>query len=91
MLFCAIKGVNMKEKYSGRVVGLLVNTTAWIVGPVLVGTFIGKMLDQKYNTEPWLFLVSVGVCFLVSMFGLIKNALREFKRIEMESKNNEKE
>lgn len=81
----------MKEKYSGRVIGLLVNMTAWIVGPVLAGIFIGKFLDQKFNTEPWLFLASVGVCFLVSMFGLIKNALREFKRIERESKNNEKE
>lgn len=81
----------MREKYSGRVIGLLVNTTAWIVGPVFVGAFIGKMLDEKYQTEPWLFLASVGVCFLISMFGLIKNALREFKRIENESKDNEKE
>ncbi len=81
----------MKENYSGRVIGLLVNTTAWIVGPVLAGTLIGKFLDQKYQTEPWLFLISVGVCFLISMFGLIKNALREFKRIEKESKSNEKE
>lgn len=80
----------MKENHSGRVIGLLVNTTAWIVGPVFVGTFFGRMLDQKYQTEPWLFLASVGVCFSISMFGLIKNALREFRIIEMGEKNSEK-
>jgi F0F1-type ATP synthase assembly protein I len=52
---------------------------------------VGRWLDQKYNTEPWLFLTSVGVCFIISMFGLIRSALKEFKNIEKESKNNEKE
>ncbi len=81
----------MKENYSGKVISSLINITAWIVGPVLVGIFIGKILDQKYETEPWLSLLSVGVCFLISMFGLIKKALKEFKQIENESKNKEKE
>jgi F0F1-type ATP synthase assembly protein I len=81
----------MKVNYSGKVIGAVINSTAWIVGPVLVGIFIGKLLDQKFNTEPWLLLASVGVCFLVSMFGLIKSALREFKNIEEEKKKNEKE
>ncbi len=80
----------MKEIYSGRVINLLVSTTAWIVGPVLIGTFIGKLLDQRFKTEPWLFLASVGVCFLVSMFGLIRNALQEFKKIDEEYKKAEK-
>jgi len=81
----------MKTSYSGKIIALLISTTAWIVGPVLVGTLVGKWLDQNFNTDPWLFLLSVGICFLVSMFGLVKNALREFKNIEEESKSNEKE
>jgi len=81
----------MKVNYSGKVIGAVINSTAWIVGPVLVGIFIGKLLDQRFNTEPWLFLASVGICFLLSMFGLIRNALREFKNIEEEEKKNEKE
>lgn len=79
----------MKINYSGSIIRLLSNITAWIVGPVLVGVFLGKWLDQKFNTEPWLFLTSVGVCFLVSMFGLVQNALAEFKKIEEESKKSE--
>lgn len=80
----------MKNNYSGKIINLLINTTAWIVGPVLVGILVGKILDQKFKTDPWLFLISVGVCFLVSMFGLIRNALKEFRSIEEEYEEKEK-
>lgn len=62
--------------------------SGWIGGPVIVAVFVGKWLDKKYGTEPWLFLGSVGVAFAVSMFGIVKDALREMKRIDEESKNN---
>lgn len=81
----------MNNNYPGSILRLLSNITAWIVGPVIIGIFVGRWLDQKFNTEPWLFLISVGVCFLVSMFGLVNNALKEFKIIEDEfNKNKEK-
>ncbi|MEI6836042.1 MAG: AtpZ/AtpI family protein [Candidatus Falkowbacteria bacterium] len=80
----------MKINYSGSILRLLFNITSWIVGPVLVGVFLGKWLDQKFNTDPWLFLASVGFCFLVSMFGLVRKALQEFKKIEEEYKKDEK-
>ena len=54
----------------------------WIVVPVIAGAFIGKWLDNKYDTDPWLFLASVGFAFLISMFGLIKNVREEYKKIE---------
>ena len=80
----------MKINYSGSILRLLSNITAWIVGPVIVGVFLGKWLDQKFNTDPWLFLASVGFCFLVSIFGLVKSALREFKKIEEDYQKDEK-
>lgn len=81
----------MIENRSGKIIGLLFNTTAWIVAPVLFGIFVGKYLDEKFQTEPWLFLMSIGVCFTISMFGLIQMALKEFKKIEEGSQKNEKE
>lgn len=59
--------------------------SGWIAVPVIIGMFLGKWLDKQYGTEPWLLLVTIGVCFLISMFGLIKDALKEFKKIEKES------
>lgn len=60
--------------------------SGWIAGPVIIGVFLGKWLDEKYSTEPWLFLSSVGVAFIVSSFGIVRDSLREIKRIEREVK-----
>jgi len=66
---------------------IFLNLSYWIAFPVLIGTFLGRWLDRKYGTEPWLFLGVLGFCFLVSMYGLITKALKEFKKIDEEYKN----
>jgi F0F1-type ATP synthase assembly protein I len=66
---------------------MFVNLSVWIVIPVLLGSLLGKWLDGKYSTKPFLFLVCVGVAFLVSMGGLIYNAMKEFKKIEIEEQD----
>jgi F0F1-type ATP synthase assembly protein I len=81
----------MTKNY-GPVFRLVAVTTAWIVGPVISGAIVGRWLDRKFNSDPWLFLATIGFCFIVSMFGLIMEALKEFKKIErsetdMEKKN----
>lgn len=62
--------------------------SGWIVAPVVLAVFLGKWLDRKYSTEPWLFLATVGFSFFISIFGLAKNAVEEFKKIEEEEKKN---
>lgn len=66
---------------------IFITLSGWVAFPVIIGAFLGKWLDRKYGTEPWLFLTTLGVCFLVSMYGLIVNALKEFKKIEGASGN----
>lgn len=68
--------------------GILVfaRLSVWIVTPVLLGVLVGKWLDNKFNSEPWIFLFSTGTAFLVSMFGLAKNTIAEYKKIEREEK-----
>ena len=61
--------------------------SGWIVIPLLLGLFIGRWLDKKYGTEPWLFLTTAGVSFFISMGGLIFSVMKEFRKIERESKN----
>lgn len=61
---------------------MFLRLATWIAGPVIIALFIGKWLDKKYGTEPWLFLACTGLAFLVSMFGLIKNTIVEYKKIE---------
>jgi F0F1-type ATP synthase assembly protein I len=66
---------------------LFARLSGWIGGPIIVALFVGKWLDKKYNTEPWLFLASVGVAFLISSYGIVRDTMRERKRIEKEAKD----
>lgn len=66
-------------------IGLFVKLSSWIAGPIIVAVFVGKYLDKRYGTEPWLFLATVGVSFVVSMISMIKIGFEEFKKIESES------
>ena len=58
--------------------------SGWIAFPVVIALFLGKWLDKKFQTDPWLFLATIGLAFLISMSGLITSALKEFKKIEKE-------
>lgn len=60
---------------------LFARLSSLIAIPVILAVFLGKWLDQKYQTEPWLFLGCVGVAFTFSMFGLIKTTFTEYKKI----------
>lgn len=66
---------------------LFFRLSGWIGVPVIIGVFVGKWLDRKYHTEPWLFLTTVGVMFIVSMFGIVYDAIKAMKKIEEEAKN----
>jgi F0F1-type ATP synthase assembly protein I len=62
--------------------------SGWIAFPVIAGAFLGKWLDRKYSTEPWLFLAAVGFAFLLSMIGLVVETRKEFRKIEKENTKN---
>lgn len=69
----------------------MANLSGWIAFPIIIGLIVGKWLDKKYGTEPWLFLATMGASFLISMYGLIINAVKEFKKIDETSKNEARE
>lgn len=60
--------------------------SGWIAVPVILAVFLGKWLDKRYGTEPWLFLLSVGGAFILSSFGIVRDSVSEMKRIEKEAK-----
>lgn len=61
--------------------------SGWIFFPILAGIFIGKWLDEKYGTAPWLFLLVLGLSFFISLAGLIKISVEEMKKIEKEEED----
>lgn len=69
---------------------LFARLSGWIGGPVLIAVIVGRYLDATYHTDPWLFLLSVGIAFIISTFAIIHYGLKEMKRIESESSDNNK-
>lgn len=81
----------MKNDTWSLALKIMARISGWIAFPVIIGVFLGKWLDTRFHTEPWLFLATVAVSFLVSMYGLVKNAMKEFKKIEDEYAKNKEE
>ncbi|MFA5777092.1 MAG: AtpZ/AtpI family protein [Parcubacteria group bacterium] len=68
--------------------------SGWIAGPVIVAVFVGRWLDKKYDTAPWIFLASVGVAFVISSMGIVKEAKAMMNKIiedEKKKKNGGKQ
>ncbi len=61
---------------------LFVKLSTWVAVPVILALFIGRWLDEKYNTTPWLLLLSVGIVSLVSLFGIIKETAKAMREID---------
>ncbi len=88
------KGRSSDKKNEYRKIAVLfLRFSGWVVWPVLLAVLIGSWLDDLYDTSPWILLASVGVSFFVSMAGLVKETLKEYKSIESslsdERKNSE--
>ncbi len=60
--------------------------TGWILVPAIVGATLGMWLDGKYGTAPWLFLLILGLSFIISIVGVARIALAEFRRLDEEGK-----
>jgi len=61
---------------------MFLKLSVWIAGPVIIALYLGKWLDDKYQSQPWLFLICIGLAFIISIFGLVRNTARELKKLE---------
>jgi len=70
------------KQYLMESIKIFSRLSVWIVFPALLGAFLGKWLDKKYNSSPRWFLIVIGLSFIFSMIALVKNTLKEYKKIE---------
>jgi F0F1-type ATP synthase assembly protein I len=62
--------------------------TGWIAVPVILALFVGKILDQKLGTSPWVFLGLTVIAFIISMIGIVRETTKEMKKISESNDNN---
>lgn len=63
---------------------------ALVVIPVIIAIILGKWLDKKYGTEPWLLFATATIAFIFTMIALARRTQVEFKKLD-ESANNKQD
>lgn len=74
-----------KKPFWGPAVEIFSQVSGWIVGPVIMALIVGKYLDGRFDTKPWIFLGLTGFAFFVSAFGIVKIVSRYMKKISEEN------
>lgn len=64
-----------------RLIGLLSSIPATLAAGTLIGYFLGRWLDARLGTAPWMQLV----CFFLGLGAAARNIYRLLKMIERES------
>ena len=72
-----------KENFSiADGIKMFATLSIWIVWPLLVAIFLGRLLDARNNSGQFWFYALMAIGFVVSIVGLVVNALKEFKDID---------
>jgi len=61
--------------------------SVWIITPVIFSLIIGKFLDNKFHTTPWILGVALASSFTVSMIAIVKIAKESMDKVDKEDKD----
>ncbi|HLP86253.1 MAG TPA: AtpZ/AtpI family protein [Candidatus Paceibacterota bacterium] len=80
---------NIKKPWWRDGVIIFTKVSAYIAVPVILASFIGKYLDNKYNTGSLIFYVSIAIAFLCTIYMIWKEMKAYKKKVEKEEGSNE--
>ena len=76
-----------KEIWWKPAIYVFANTSAWIVVPILVALFLGKYLDNKYESGHKYFFILMVIAFLITIFGIMKILRKYMNKMKDEVKS----
>ncbi len=79
---------SLKKVWYSDALSMFFRLSAWVVVPVVLASLLGNYLDDKYNTDPWILIVCVGLSFVFTMIVLVKETLKSFREIEASNDSN---
>lgn len=85
-----LDGKQSKQVWWSAPVQMFLRISGWIAVPLIISLFFGQWLDRALGTAPWLLIACSGIAFFTSMYGIVSNAKKEFKKIEDENGNKKK-
>ncbi len=60
--------------------------TGLIVVPIVAALYLGKWLDKKYNSEPWLTVITVCIGITMAVIFVYRIAYKYIREIEKEAR-----
>ncbi len=84
--------INMNNKDDWWKPGIIIFTkvSAAVAIPIVIALYLGKYLDTKYDTAPWIFLGLTFIAFIISLISIwrsLQNYISKLKE-EEEAKRN---
>ncbi len=76
------KAADTKPLWWQEPLRIFMSLSGWVLVPLVAGYTVGRWLDTKYHSSPRWFLVSVGVSFVISVAGMIRQARIEYKKFD---------
>ncbi len=73
---------NNKKSFWVPALEIFSQVSSWIVGPIIFALIVGKYLDGRFDTKPWIFLGFTGMAFIVSAYGIVKVVSKYMKNIK---------
>lgn len=61
----------------------------WIAVPILLALYIGKSLDTHYQSGQIFFICFIGVAFIISSIGIVKEAMKSMNFLDELGKTDE--
>jgi len=55
---------------------------SWIAGPIILALIIGNWLDEKQGKEYFFTLTFVGIAFIITCVGIVREALKATKDLK---------
>jgi len=60
--------------------------SVWVALPLVIALILGKYLDSRFGTRPWIFLGLTAVAFVISSVAIVRVVHSYIKDIEKNSK-----
>ncbi len=76
---------SLSESFSFGTIGL------HLVSGIIVGTFVGYMLDKFFNTSPWMTIIFFFLGIIAGFYNMYKDAKRYIEKEEKELKELEED
>ena len=78
--------INKNNSWWRPAVEIFSQVSGWVAGPIILALVVGKYLDGRFDTKPWIFLGLTGIAFIFSIYGIVKVVTKYMKKIENEQK-----